>query len=120
MVRSLSNLKTHLPLNLGFCCSFLTKHIFALSDMAVITCLLVERFVLRHFSHLKKVFIGSVGRDSSGGIATGYVLDGPGIESRWGPRFSAPVQSGHGAHPASYTMGTDSHSPGGKAGGAWR
>jgi hypothetical protein len=25
-----------------------------------------------------------VGQDSSGGIATGYGLDGPGIESRWG------------------------------------
>ena len=48
------------------------------------------------------------GRDSSFGIATRYVLDGPGIESRWGARFSAPVQIGPGAHPASYTMGTGS------------
>ena len=40
------------------------------------------------------------------GIATGYGLDGPGIESRWGARFSAPVQTGPGAHPASCTMGT--------------
>jgi len=29
------------------------------------------------------VFRCSVGRDSSVGIATGYGLDGPGIESRW-------------------------------------
>ena len=36
-----------------------------------------------------------------------------------GARFSAPVQIGPGAHPASYTMGTGS-SPGGKAAGAWR
>jgi len=42
------------------------------------------------------------------GIATGYGLDGPGIESRWGARFSAPVQIGPGAHPASCTMGTGS------------
>jgi len=28
-----------------------------------------------------------VGRDSSVGIATGYGLDGPGIESRWGRDF---------------------------------
>ena len=42
------------------------------------------------------------------GIATGYGLDGPGIESRWGTRFSAPVQTGRGAHPASCTMGTRS------------
>jgi len=43
------------------------------------------------------------------GIATGYRLDGHGIESRWGARFSAPVQTGHGAHPASCTMGTGSY-----------
>jgi hypothetical protein len=48
------------------------------------------------------------GPDSSVGIATGYGLDGPGIESRWGARFSAPVQSGPGAHPASCTVGTGS------------
>jgi hypothetical protein len=28
------------------------------------------------------------GRDSSVGIATGYGLEGPGIESRWGPDSS--------------------------------
>ena len=42
------------------------------------------------------------------GITTAYGLDGPGIESRWGVRFSAPVQTGHKAHPASCTMGTGS------------
>jgi len=42
------------------------------------------------------------------GIATGYGLDGPGIEPRWGARFSAPVQTGPRAHPASCTMGTGS------------
>jgi hypothetical protein len=45
---------------------------------------------------------------SSVGIATGYRLDGPGIESRLGARFSAPVQNGPGAHQASCTMGTGS------------
>jgi hypothetical protein len=40
-------------------------------------------------------------------------LDSPGIESRWGARFSAPVQTGPGAHPASYTRGTGSF-PGAK------
>ena len=39
-------------------------------------------------------------------IATGYWLDGLGIESRWVARFSAPVHTGPGAHPASCTMGT--------------
>jgi len=44
------------------------------------------------------------------GIATAYGLDGPGIESRWGARFSVPVQTGPEAHPASCTMGTGSFS----------
>jgi hypothetical protein len=39
-------------------------------------------------------------------IATGYGLEGSGIESRWGAKFSAPVQTGPGAHPASCTKGT--------------
>jgi hypothetical protein len=47
-------------------------------------------------------------QDSSVGIATCYGLDVPGIESQWGMRFSAPVQTGPGAHSASYTMGTGS------------
>jgi len=46
-------------------------------------------------------------------IATGCGLDGPGIESRQG--FSAPVQTGPGAHPAFCTMGTGSF-PGVKSG----
>jgi hypothetical protein len=49
-----------------------------------------------------------VGRDSSVGIATRYGLDGPGIESRWGARFSATVQTVACGHPASYTIGTGS------------
>jgi hypothetical protein len=48
------------------------------------------------------------GPGSSLGIVTGYGLDGPGIESRWGTRFSAPVQTGHEAHTSSCTMGTGS------------
>jgi hypothetical protein len=49
------------------------------------------------------------GPGSSVGIATGYGLDDPGIESR----FSAPVQTGPGAQPASCTLGTGSF-PGAK------
>ena len=48
------------------------------------------------------------GPGSSVGIATAYGLDGPGIEPRWGERFSTPVQTGPEAHPASRTMGTGS------------
>ena len=39
------------------------------------------------------------------GIATGYGLGGPGIESRWRRDFP-PIQTGPGAHPASCKMGT--------------
>jgi hypothetical protein len=49
------------------------------------------------------------------GIATGYGLDGPGIEYRRGARFSAPVQTGLGTHPASCTIGIWSF-PGVKSG----
>jgi hypothetical protein len=35
-----------------------------------------------------------------------YGLDGSGIESGWGARFSTPVQTSPGAHPDFYTMGT--------------
>ena len=62
----------------------------------------------RNYELLKDCTPSQVVRDSSVGIATGYGLDGPGIESRWEARFSAPVQTGPGAHPASYKMGTGS------------
>jgi hypothetical protein len=44
--------------------------------------------------------------DRSVGIAIGYGLGAPGIESHGRFRFSAPIQTGPGAHPASYTKGT--------------
>jgi len=49
-----------------------------------------------------------MGPGSIVGIATAYGLDGPGIETRWGARFFAPVQTCPEAHPASCTMGTGS------------
>ena len=57
----------------------------------------------------QKIFLVPIsvsGLGSSVGIATDYGLDGPGVESRWEARFSEPVQTGPGAHPASCTMGT--------------
>jgi hypothetical protein len=59
---------------------------------------------------IRKITKQACGPGSSVGIETGYGLDGPGIESRWGARFSAPVQTGPGSHPASFTMGTGSFS----------
>jgi hypothetical protein len=58
-------------------------------------------------------------RDAVVGIATRYGLESPGIESRWGARFSAPIQTGSEAHPASCTLATRSF-PGVKEAGAWR
>jgi len=49
------------------------------------------------------------------GIASGYGLDGPENESRWGARFSAPVQIDPGTHPTPCTMGIGSF-PGVKSG----
>ena len=56
-----------------------------------------------------------VGPDSSVGIATGYGLDGPGIESRWGRDFPHLSRPALGARPASCTLGTGSF-PGVKSG----
>jgi hypothetical protein len=64
------------------------------------------------------VYLLTGGRDSSVGITNPYGLEGPEIESQWGARFSAPVQTGPGAHPTSYTVGTGSVSQG--EAGAWR
>jgi hypothetical protein len=53
-------------------------------------------------------YLSLMGRGSAVGIATRYGLDGPGFESRWGARLSAPVQTGPGAHPVPCTMGNGS------------
>jgi hypothetical protein len=55
------------------------------------------------------------GPGSSVGIATGYGLDGPGIETRWEAKFSAPFETCPRAYPASCTMSTGSF-PGVKIG----
>jgi len=60
------------------------------------------------WSNKKRNAPSTRGPGSVVGIVTGYGLDGPGIESRWGRDFSATVQTGPGAHPASCTMGTGS------------
>jgi len=55
---------------------------------------------------IKLLLLLLLDRNSSVGIEIRYGLDGPGIESRFRARLSAAVQTGPGAHPASYTMGT--------------
>ena len=56
---------------------------------------------------IHRTITDSYALDSTVGIATRYGLEGPGIESLLGvggARFSASVQPGPVAHPASYTM----------------
>jgi hypothetical protein len=47
-------------------------------------------------------------RDITVCITTGYGLDGPGIESRWGRDFSHTSRTALGPHPVSCTVGTGS------------
>jgi hypothetical protein len=61
----------------------------------------VSRHSVWHLCHTNRLH-------SSVGMATGCGLDGPGIESRWEARFSAPVQTAPWAHPASWVVGTGS------------
>ena len=65
-------------------------------------------YVYRSSHKFSIILVIFCGPGSVVGVATGYGLDGPGIESWWGARFSAPVETGLGAHPASCTMGTGS------------
>jgi hypothetical protein len=87
--------------------------------MTIINLLYVSAWgaVLREYSMLKEYTFSTIieagvlliyGPGSVVAKATGYGLYGPWIEFRWGARFSAPVQTGPGAHPASCTMGTRS------------
>jgi hypothetical protein len=61
----------------------------------------VTKDIARRLADICVLFISlhcaSCGPGSVVGIATGYGLDGPGIKSRGGARFSAPVQTGPGA-----------------------
>jgi hypothetical protein len=66
---------------------------------------LYSTYIIFLFFSLPCIFMD---RDSSVGIATGYGLDGPGIESRWGATFSTHVQTVPGAHPAYLIVNTGS------------
>jgi hypothetical protein len=50
-------------------------------------------FIIPFIGNLVIILIECFGPGSSAGIATGYGLDGPGIESRWGLDFSYTSRS---------------------------
>jgi hypothetical protein len=60
---------------------------------------------------INRIILFTRSRDSAVGIATGYGLDGRGVGVRLpvGPRFSLlrVVQTGSGAHPASWCRGQE-------------
>ena len=85
------------------------------NNIAPLSWVLRTTMFLSLIVEFKGKYCFSCGPGSVVGIATGYGLGGPGIESRWVARYSSPVQTGPGAHPASCTLGTVSF-PGVKSG----
>jgi len=72
---------------------YLNVHLRSISN----TCTVLAAFIVHLLSINIQGYIIDHGPGSAVGIATGYGLDGPGIESQWGARFFAPVQTGPGA-----------------------
>jgi len=95
-------------------------HVFALPVYTVIFSGKETKYTVKRKAKTEIIFYHSVpficgsGPGSVVDIATGYGLDGRGIESRWERDFP-PVRTGPGAHLASCKMGTGSF-PGVKSG----
>jgi hypothetical protein len=68
------------------------------------------------FPHILQILVD---RNSVVDVTTHLGMDGPGIECRWGARFSSPVQTVPGAHLVCCKICTRSLSRA-KADGAWR
>jgi hypothetical protein len=81
-----------------------TKRIFVIVKFNDVTIFFTLTVII-----IIEVKLRNVDRDGSVGIATGYRLEGSGIESRGGEAtFSATIKTGPGIHPVSCTMGTGS------------
>jgi len=81
-----------------------TIYLVVLESLHQVTSVTVATPMLQFWRLHKSLLYGP---GSSVGIATGYGLNGPGIEFRWRRDF-LPVQTGPGTHPASCIMGTGS------------
>jgi len=92
-----------------------SEHGESLKSRRIVYLLVIVQNNKRHTVYVlnkQKNYCKTCGPGSSVGIAIG---DGLGFESPVEARFSAPVQTGHGAHPASCTKGTGTF-PGVKSG----
>jgi hypothetical protein len=78
--------------------------------------LLIKHSDMKHCS--VRLFFKTRRWDSSGGITTGYRLDGRGLNPGKGKIFSfTSVKTGSGAQPTSYSVGTGGSFNGSKAAG---
>ena len=87
---------------------------FIVRDMLVCILLVDGRWALKYVRGIRTLYLFMCVPGSSVGTATELRAGRSGIESRWGRDFP-PVQTGPGAHPTSYKMGTESF-PGVKCG----
>jgi len=71
------------------------------------------------YTHTHTRFIYLYEPEERTGYSNSLQAGRSGDESRWGARFSAPVQNGSEDHPAPFTLGTGVFT-GGKAAGSWR
>ena len=84
---------------------FFTSWLGVCMCVCVCVCVCVRARVVSWSVDIEKGTLSLMDRVSSVGTATYYGLDGPGIESRWGTRFSSPDQTDPGEHPASCKNG---------------
>jgi hypothetical protein len=78
------------------------------NNIASLSRVLRTAMFLSFIVEFKEKYCFSCGPGGVVGMATGYGLDCPGFESRWGARFSARVRTDSEAYRASCTVGIGS------------